>query len=166
MSRTARRESGLSFPSLASTRAGGESRQGAKTRVAGGSPEVLTDIARDEPTGALPLGRLLTFSLANLPVGALSIAVFVYLPPYFAGHLGVAMGVVGAAWFAARMIDIPVDVILAVLMDRTRTPIGRYRAWMIGGAPFLMLGLFELFMAPHGFGGLYLTGWLLVMYLG
>lgn len=166
MSRTARPDRGLSFPSLASGPAHGESRPGAHTRMAGGSTEVLTEIARDQPTGPLSLGRLLTFSLANLPTGAMSIAVFVYLPPYFASHLGVAMSLVGAAWFAARMVDIPVDVILAVLMDRTRTPIGRYRAWMIAGAPFLMLGLYELFMAPRGFGGLYLTGWLLVMYLG
>ena len=40
--------------------------------------------------------------MANLPLAALSIAVFVYLPPYFAGHLGVGMGLVGAAWGFAR----------------------------------------------------------------
>jgi Na+/melibiose symporter-like transporter len=114
----------------------------------------------------LSLARILTFSLANLPISAISIAVFVYLPPYFAGHLGVGMGLVGIAWWIVRMIDIPVDVVLALLMDRTRTAIGRYRVWMIAGAPVLMLGLYELFMAPHGFGPAYLVGWLLVMYLG
>jgi Na+/melibiose symporter-like transporter len=51
-------------------------------------------------------------------------------------------------------------------MDRTRTPVGRYRVWMIASAPILMLSLYELFMAPHGFGAPYLVGWLLVMYLG
>jgi GPH family glycoside/pentoside/hexuronide:cation symporter len=115
---------------------------------------------------ALSLPRILTFSLANLPISAISIAVFVYLPPYFAGHLGVGMALVGASWGFVRMIDIPVDVILAVLMDRTRTSLGRYRIWMIASAPILMLGLHQLFMAPHGFGALYLVGWLLLMYLG
>jgi glycoside/pentoside/hexuronide:cation symporter, GPH family len=115
---------------------------------------------------ALSLPRILTFSLANLPISAISIAVFVYLPPYFAGHLGVGMGLVGAGWGFVRMIDIPVDVILAVLMDRTRTSLGRYRVWMIASAPILMLGLYQLFMAPHGFGAVYLVGWLLLMYLG
>src|SRR5580658_6490424 len=37
---------------------------------------------------------------------------------------------------------------------------------MILGAPILMLALFRLFMAPHGFGAAYLITWLLVMYLG
>jgi Na+/melibiose symporter-like transporter len=76
------------------------------------------------------------------------------------------MALVGAAWGFVRMIDIPIDVILAVLMDRTRTSLGRYRVWMVAGAPVLMLGVYKLFMAPHGFGGPYLVGWLLVMYLG
>ena len=79
--------------------------------------------------------------MANLPLAALSIAVFVYLPPYFAGHLGVGMGLVGAAWGFVRMIDIPVDVGLALMMDRTRTGLGRYRPWMVAGAPILMLAL-------------------------
>lgn len=116
--------------------------------------------------GPLPLGRTLTFAVINLPIAAITIAVFVYLPPYFAGHLGVGMALVGAAWGAVRIFDIPVDVGLALLMDRTRTRLGRYRVWMLGGAPILMLALYKLFMAPHGFGGIYLVGWLSLMYLG
>ena len=126
----------------------------------------MTEVEKSGPSGALPLSGILTFSLANLPIQAISIAVFVYLPPYFAGHLAVGMGLVGASWGFVRMIDIPIDVMLAVTMDRTRTVLGRYRVWMLVGAPILMLALYRLFMAPHGFGAPYLIGWLLVMYLG
>jgi Na+/melibiose symporter-like transporter len=55
-----------------------------------------------------------------------------------------------------------VDPVLAVVMDRTRTPIGRYRAWMLAGAPILMLGVWQLFMAPKGIGIAYLIVWYLV----
>ena len=126
----------------------------------------MTQDARSPPPGPLSLGRILTFSVANLPIAALSIAVFVYLPPYFAGHLGVGMATVGGVWMLVRLIDIPIDVILALMMDRTRTPVGRYRFWMLLGAPILMLALYKLFMAPHGFPASYLIVWLLVMYLG
>ncbi len=126
----------------------------------------MTEAAFRPMSNAPPLNRVLTFALANLPIAAISIAVFVYLPPYFAGHLGVSLSVVGASWFAVRMIDVPVDVCLALFMDRTRTAIGRYRPWMIAGAPILMLGIHQLFAAPHGFGPAYLIGWLLVMYVG
>ena len=114
----------------------------------------------------LSLLSILAFSGANLPTAALSVAVFVFLPPYFAGHLGVAMTLVGGVWMGVRLFDIPVDVLLALGMDRTRTPVGRYRFWLILGAPILMLALYKLFMAPVGFGAIYLAGWLLVLYLG
>jgi Na+/melibiose symporter-like transporter len=114
----------------------------------------------------LALSTLLPFSAPALPVTALGVAVFVYLPPYFAGHLKVSMTLIGVLWMSVRLIDIPIDLLLAVVMDRTKTPIGRYRAWLILGAPVLMLALYKLFMAPIGFGGAYLLGWLLVMYLG
>jgi GPH family glycoside/pentoside/hexuronide:cation symporter len=126
----------------------------------------LTSVAGIRDPGALPLPRILVFSLANLPVAALGIAVFVYLPPYFAGHLAVGMAMVGAVWMGVRLVDIPIDLLLAVLMDRTRTPIGRYRFWLVLGAPILMLALYKLFMAPPGFAAPYLIVWLLVMYLG
>ncbi len=60
------------------------------------------------------------------------------------------MAVVGGVWMAIRLIDIPVDVTLALAMDRTRTPVGRYRPWLIAGAPVVMLGLYQLYMAPWG----------------
>ena len=126
----------------------------------------MTEDQRRPATQTLSLPRILTFSVANLPIAALSIAVFVYLPPYFAGHLGVGMATVGGVWMAVRLVDIPIDVLLALMMDRTRTPIGRYRFWMVLGAPILMLALYKLFMAPHGFPASYLIVWLLVMYLG
>jgi Na+/melibiose symporter-like transporter len=117
-------------------------------------------------TSRLSTLALLTFTGANMPYAALSIAVFVFLPPYFAGHLGVSMGIVGGVWMGVRLFDIPVDILLALGMDRTRTPIGRYRFWLLIGAPILMLGLYKLFMAPHGFDALFLAIWLLVLYLG
>jgi GPH family glycoside/pentoside/hexuronide:cation symporter len=114
----------------------------------------------------LRLGTILTFSATSLPISALGVALSIFLQPYIAGHLGVGLTVVGFAYFVARMIDLPVDPLLGVFMDRTRTKLGRYRVWMVAGAPILMLGVYMLFMAPKGIGLIYLIVWLLVMYLG
>jgi Na+/melibiose symporter-like transporter len=110
--------------------------------------------------------RMVPFATPNIAVGAMGVIVFVSLPPYFSGHLGVPMTVIGLVWMLVRLLDVPVDVFLALGMDRTRTPIGRYRPWLIAGAPILMAGLYKLFMAPRGFGGTYLFVWLATMYLG
>ena len=123
---------------------------------------------QDPSAGArrLPLSTILPFAAPNLPLSAISVAVFVYLPPYFAGHLAVSMGLIGLVWGLIRLLDVPVDVGLALLMDRTRTRLGRYRLWLILGAPVLMIALYQLFMAPRGFGGGYLFAWLAALYLG
>jgi Na+/melibiose symporter-like transporter len=114
----------------------------------------------------LSLATILQFSAGSLPVAGLATAIFVYLPPYFASHLGVSLTSIGAAWAIVRLIDLVVDPAIGLLMDRTRTPFGRYRVWLIAGTPILMAGVYALFMAPAHFSMLYLIVWMLVMYLG
>jgi Na+/melibiose symporter-like transporter len=112
----------------------------------------------------LPFWRAIVFGLAGLPVGALAAALLIYLPPHLATQLGVPLAVVGGVWATVRVIDIGIDPCLGMLMDRTRMRIGRYRPWMLLGAPLLMLGVAMLFFAPVGIGKLYLICWLLVLY--
>lgn len=114
----------------------------------------------------LSLPAILAFAGTSLPVAGLAVAISVQLPRYFASHLGISLAVVGAAFGTVRAIDIWLDPMLGLAMDRTRTPWGRYRLWMIAGAPILMGALYMLFFAPEGATSLYLIGWLLVMYLG
>jgi GPH family glycoside/pentoside/hexuronide:cation symporter len=126
---------------------------------------VVDDVRAARP-GRLRLPTILTFSVATIPVSALGIALGIYLPRYFASHLAVPLAVVAGAFTLVRLIDIPVDPILGVLMDRTRTPLGRYRVWLLVGAPILMLAIYQLFMAKTGIGEAYIVVWLLVLYLG
>ncbi len=114
----------------------------------------------------LSLPAVLAFAGTSLPVAGLAVAISVQLPRYFASHLGVSLAVVGAAFGTVRAIDIWLDPMLGLAMDRTRTRWGRYRLWMIAGAPILMGALYMLFFAPEGATSLYLITWLLVMYLG
>jgi GPH family glycoside/pentoside/hexuronide:cation symporter len=126
----------------------------------------LTQASTASPSGRLSLGTILAFAGTSLPLSALAIAISVYLPRYFASHIGVELAVVGAVFALVRAIDIPLDPALGMIMDRTRTRWGRYRIWTVIGAPILMFALIMLFQAPEGSGQLYLGGWLLIMYLG
>lgn len=114
----------------------------------------------------LPLPLILIFSLPTIPLSALGLAMGVYLAPYFASHLGVSLTGVGVAFMIVRFADMGVDVSLGAVMDRTRTRLGRYRLWLLIGAPVLASGCFMLFMAPVGISVSYLVGGLLVYYLG
>ncbi len=113
-----------------------------------------------------PLRTIFAFAAGSLPLSALGIAMAISVQPYFAANLGVGLVTIAAAFFIVRMVDLGVDVALAIFMDRTTTLIGRYRPWMIAGAPILALGVYMLFMAPKGIDRDYLILWLLVYALG
>ena len=121
---------------------------------------------RPSPSQRLPLAIALPFSAPTIPIAALGLAVTVYLPNYFAAHLAVSMVMIGLVWMSVRLLDLPVDVVLALFMDHTRTRYGRYRVWLVAGTPVLMLALYKLFMAPVGFGSSYLFWWLFALALG
>jgi GPH family glycoside/pentoside/hexuronide:cation symporter len=114
----------------------------------------------------LSLPAIIAFSSATLPLAALGVAMGVYLPRHFAAHIGISLAAVGAAFATVRLIDIGVDLLLGIAMDRTKTRLGRYRAWMIFGSPVLILAVAMLFLAPAGISVGYLIAWLLVLYGG
>ena len=113
----------------------------------------------------LAVGAVLAFACSYMPYAALLLSIAVQLPPFFASQLGLGLAA-GAAFGVVRLIDIPVDPLLGVMIDRTRTPFGRYRPWMIIGAPIMMLALWMLYEARPGVGEGYLVLWLLIVYLG
>lgn len=122
---------------------------------------------RSEGSTGLPVPRLLAFSSAGLPSTALLLVVSVYLPHYFAGHIGLKLSVVGAAFSLVRLVDIGLDPLLAAVMDKGRTPIGRYRPWFLLGGPLILLASYMLFLAAQpGAAPGYLVAWLIVLYVG
>ncbi len=114
----------------------------------------------------LPLATSLAFSATSLPLMAMGISVSIHMPAFFAANIGLPLAAVAAAFGTVRLIDVPLEMVLGLGMDRTRSRFGRYRMWMMAGAPILMLGLYMLLSASKGAGAGYLVVWLLVMYLG
>jgi Na+/melibiose symporter-like transporter len=117
-------------------------------------------------TGRRSSWTLAAFAAPCLPLAALGLPLVVYLPEYYVSELGLSLSVVGAAFLLVRLADIILDPILGGMMDRTRTPWGRFRPWLAAGAPLLMAAAYALFMAKPGIGPIYLWGWLVVCYVG
>jgi GPH family glycoside/pentoside/hexuronide:cation symporter len=131
---------------------------------------MVRGVARDARTsgdsGRRSLPALIAFAMPGVSAGALAVGLTVYLPRYYAGHLGLGLGAVGLIFMAVRLIDMTVDPVLGVLMDRTSTALGRYRLWLAAGAPVLMAGVYMLFDPPGAVSLPYLLGWLFVYYIG
>ncbi len=114
----------------------------------------------------LPARILAPFATAGMPVAALGIPLTVYLPNYYASHIGLSLAAVGVAFSIVRLIDIGFDPLIGIAINATRTRFGRFRPWMAAGAPLLMLAAYMLFMAEPGISLAYLVMTLLVLYSG
>ena len=94
--------------------------------------------------------HLLAWCGPCLPVAAMGLPLVVYLPPYYAGTLGLPLATVGFIFAVVRLLDIPLDPLLGGLMDNTRSRFGQFRPWMVAGGVALMLGVWLMFMASPG----------------
>lgn len=91
------------------------------------------------------------FAAPAAPLLALSLPVIIFLPPYFASHLGVPLWAVTAIFLGARLFDILIDPALGGLQDRTESKFGRRRLWLALGCPPLMLMMWVVFLGlPPG----------------
>jgi Na+/melibiose symporter-like transporter len=109
---------------------------------------------------------LLAFSMPGLCIGALAIALSVYLPRYYAGHFALGLPAVGLAFMVVRLVDTLLDPLIGVAMDHTMSRLGRYRLWLAAGAPVLMAAVFMLFNPLGAVSYGYLIAWLFVYYIG
>ncbi len=123
--------------------------------------------ASTAPAGSnrAPLPTIFAFGTIGMPVAVLLLIYVVYLPPHYVG-LGLGFVAVAAAVTIVRVIDVFFDPLLALVMDRTKTPIGRYRPWIVLGVPIVMLGVWKLLMPSGPVGQVYLILWLVVSYAG
>ena len=108
-------------------------------------------IAKAPPDGrpaqrGLPMSEIITFSISGLAMAPLLMLVAVYLPKYFATHVGVGLAAVGGAFALVRMLDVGVDFAVGALMDRTKTRIGRFPDRAILGCTHYQLAA-DLFRA-------------------
>ena len=115
--------------------------------------------------GRLSLPRLLAFSLGSIPAYMLISMTGVYLPPFFAGKMGISLTAIGATIGLLRLTDLGLDLILGWLMDKTRTPMGRYRPWYLAGLPVLWLAIYKVFNPPADVDTVYLFVWYILLYV-
>ena len=105
------------------------------------------------------LPHLLIYGLPGLPLAALGLPLYVYLPTFYARDLMLGAGVVGTILLLARLFDVVTDLAAGILSDRWQPITGwRRRGMMIFGTPWLLLGIWMLFLPPPGVG----SGWLLL----
>ncbi|MEY2883027.1 MAG: hypothetical protein RL490_751, partial [Pseudomonadota bacterium] len=109
---------------------------------------------------------LAAFAAPCLPLTGVGLPIVVYLPPYYAGTLGLSLAMTGLLFSLVRWLDLPLDLIFGHRIDKTDTRLGRFRPWLLCGGLVMMAGLALVFFAPPGLSPLRALAGLLLMYTG
>lgn len=87
-----------------------------------------------------------------------------YLLFYYTNCAGINAKSIGTMMVATRFIDAFTDYMVGVFIDHTDTKHGRYRPWMLAGAPVLAIGMALVFAVPVGWADSAKLAWAFVSY--
>lgn len=113
----------------------------------------------------LPLWQVVLYGLPATPLAAVVLAVYLYLPAFYAETLGLGLATVGGMLLAARLFDVVTDPLIGFLSDRFDSRFGRRKLLAVIAAPFVLFACFKLFLPPAGAGAGHLFAWSIVLYL-
>ena len=106
------------------------------------------------------------FALPAMPIAAMGLPIVVYLPPFYAGEMGLGLATVGTIFMLTRFWDVITDPILGVVSDRWATRWGRRRPWLVASVPIVVGSVIMVFMPSPPVTGAYLLWWMVVLYVG
>ncbi|MEM9678532.1 MAG: MFS transporter [Pseudomonadota bacterium] len=110
--------------------------------------------------------QLLAYALPALPLAAMTLPLYTFIPTFYAESLGLPLAAIGATLFLVRAFDAVNDPVAGWLSDRWRPSFGRRRSWFALSLPVLMLGVWMLFWPPVDADITYLGIWSLVTSIG
>ncbi len=113
----------------------------------------------------LSTGTLAAYSAPSLVLSVLTMALVVYIPPYYATEVHLELAGVGLVFLIARTWDAAIDTLIGFLSDATRTRWGARKPWLLLGAPALVISTYFLFHPEPGATTRYLLLWLFVYYV-
>ena len=103
------------------------------------------------------------YGLPGLPLAALGLPLYIYLPTFYAEQLGLGLAAVGLALMIARISDVITDPMIGIFSDWL--PMPSRRKWLMAIAtPLLIIALWALFVPPEGSSFYWLLLWSILVY--
>lgn len=97
----------------------------------------------------VPLRTRLAYAAPAFALATFGIPFYIYVPQFYTDTIGAPAAVIGWVIVVARLFDALLDPLIGVLSDRTRSRLGRRRAW-IAFASFPLAACFFALLVPPG----------------
>jgi glycoside/pentoside/hexuronide:cation symporter, GPH family len=108
----------------------------------------------------------LAYGAPIAPVSMLMAPALSVLPALYAQHAGFSLAALGGVLFVTRLFDSLVDPLIGHLSDRTRSPLGARKPWMIAGAVIAAIACYFWFRPGEHTGVFHFAIWSTLVYLG
>jgi Na+/melibiose symporter-like transporter len=125
--------------------------------------DAASALTADKP---LKTTTTLLYSLPQMPLMMAILPVAIFMAEFYTGKLGLDLATYANVIVAVSIFDIVTDPLIGYLSDKTRTPFGRRRPWIVAGLPVMMAGIYKLFMPSGEVDWVYLLVWMMVLRLG
>ena len=122
-------------------------------------PEALTE-------HHIPTFQLLLYSSPTLAISMVMMPLAFVVPAYYDANTAATLTVIGLISMASRFLDAVTDPMIGWLSDRTRSPLGKRKPWIIVGAFVTAISLYNLFTPEKSDGNTYYAVWSVLFFLG
>jgi len=116
------------------------------------------------PAQKLGFGRIIGFTVGDYAFNLYWQSVSLFLLFFYTDAVGLSAGVAGLIYMIASIFDAAIDPFMGAIADRTRTRWGRYRPYILFGAPFVGIAFMLLYYRPP-LQGAELALWMLAAHI-
>ena len=110
--------------------------------------------------------KIYIFGSMGLPLAMISYPLSIWLPRLYAADVGLSLAGIGWVISMAAIVDAVTDPVMGFLSDRTRTPWGRRKPWILFGTPLFCFAVWMLLNPTQGATLFYLAMWFIALRVG
>jgi len=111
-------------------------------------------------------GTIAAYSAPMVPIWMLHTPALSILPGIYATVSGIDLATIGVILMLSRFLDGFTDPLIGLLSDRTKSPIGRRKPWLIAGGLLCVVGVWFWFRPSPDTGALYFFLASVTVYVG
>jgi len=109
---------------------------------------------------------LFSYAATAIPLAMLGLPLYIYLPTFYAQHIGLSVTLVGFILFFSRLTDVITDPLIGFYSDSFRSKYGKRKPFMLFGGIVLAMSFYALIHPPKVYTELWLLVFSILVYLG
>ncbi len=110
--------------------------------------------------------QMMLFAFPSLPHAFIAMPLAIVIPTFYAANTSVTLAAIALVTSLTRIADAITDPLIGYLSDRTRSPLGPRKPWVLVATLLCAVSIFFLFQPPQDATFVYYGIWSFLLYFG